>query len=143
MKKPGIALLGLLISAVAVQADVKFTQLTDTQYVVHHRKLTVFGAEAKATRTALMEAASVCLAAGYSHMEIRDLNVGEREFGGPYDGGRGASADVRIKLYEQPDVETIEENDLIDCEPLADDEKVQVAREKLAAERDQEAGSRR
>lgn len=133
MKALGFAvtLASLLLVASVAEADVKFTRLSDTQFVVHHRKLTVFGAEAKATRTAYREAASICVAADYTHMEIKDLNVGEREFGGDDGGGRGASADLRIKLYLEPDEEKIDEKDLIECAPLADPLKTERAREKL------------
>ena len=115
-------------------ADVKFTKLSDTQYVVHHRKNSYLGAEAKAMKTAYKEAASICVAAGYTHLEIKEQNVGERHYGGFWGGGRGASADVRIKLYMEPDEEAVEEKDLIECQPLSDPKKVKVAKKKLARE---------
>ena len=125
--------LGLLVALpVPASADVKFTKLAENQFVVHHRKLTKIGAEAKATRTAYKEAASICIAAGYTHMEIKDLNVGERTHGGALGGGRGASADIRIKLYQDPEEGIVEEKDLIECKPLADPIKVEKAKKKLA-----------
>lgn len=136
MKAPALAIGCLLLVASVAGADIKYTRLSDTQFVVHHRKLTKFGAEAKATKTAYAEAASICIAAGFTHMEVKDLNVGEREFGGEWGGGRGASADLRIKLYQEPDEATIDEKDLVECGPLSDPVKIQRAKEKL----DRDAG---
>lgn len=126
------ALLGFV--ATAAWADVKFTQLSDDQFIVHHRKLTTLGAEAKATRTAYKEAASLCIAAGFTHMEIKDQNIGERMHGSTFGGGRGASADLRIRLFTDPDEETVDEKDLLACEPLADPKKVEIAKRKLKEE---------
>ncbi len=131
MKTPALAFGCLLLVATVAGADIKYTRLSDNQFVVHHRKLTKFGAEAKATKTAYKEAASICIAAGYTHMEIKDLNVGEREWGTKYGGGRGASADLRIKLYLDPDEETVDEKDLVECAPLSDPEKIEHAKHKL------------
>lgn len=126
-----ITIMATLMSAPS-WADIKFTKLSENQFIVHHRKLTVLGAEAKAMKTAVEEAASLCIAANYSHMEIKDQNVGERIHGDAFGGGRGASADLRIKLYDTPDEETIEEKDLLECEPLADPKKIKIAKKKLA-----------
>ncbi len=114
MRNASIALVLALIISPEASGDVKFTKLSDNQFVVHHRKKTVLGAEAKATKTAYREAASVCIAAGYSHMEIQDLNVGERMHGSILGGGRGASTDIRIKLHNDPTEESQEEKDLIE-----------------------------
>ena len=126
-----IALAAFLLASPTL-ADVKFTQLSDNQFIVHHRKQTLFGAEAKAMKTAVAEAASLCIAAEYTHMELKDQNVGERQYGGVFGGGRGASADLRIKLYTDPDEDKIDEKDLLECKPLANDKKVAVAKRKLA-----------
>lgn len=114
--------------AAPAHADIKFTRLSDDQFIVHHRKKTRWGAEAKATRTAYVEAASICVAAGYTHMEIKDMNIGERTFGFS---GRGASADVRVELHLDPTPSEIDEADLIACAPLAEKDKVEKARKKL------------
>ena len=113
-------------------ADVKFTRLSENQFIVHHRKLTTLGAEAKAVKTTYREAASICVAAGFTHFEVKEQNVGERVHGNALGGGRGASADLRIKLYADPDDEMIDDKDLIECEPLSDPKKVERAQEKLA-----------
>lgn len=113
-------------------ADVKFTRLSEDQFIVHHRKLTTLGAEAKAVKTAYKEAASICVAASYTHFEIKEQNVGERMHGTTFGGGRGASADIRVKFYQDPDEEAIDEKDLIECKPLSDPKKVKRAKEKLA-----------
>jgi hypothetical protein len=137
MKVSRVLVLAILCFAVALTAvaDVKFTRLSEDQFIVHHRKLTLLGAEAKATRTAYAEAASICIAAGFTHLEIKEQNIGERQHGGAWGGGRGASADVRVKFFADPDEEKVEELDLIACEPLADPKKVERAREKLAQEK--------
>lgn len=130
-KKPLFIILVAFLVAAATQADVKFTRLAENQFIVHHRKLTVLGAEAKAMRTAVKEAASICVAAGFTHMELKDQNVGERMHGNALGGGRGASADLRIKLYTDPDEQAVDEKDLLDCAALADPKKVEVAKKKL------------
>lgn len=135
MKSKPVVIVGIvLFAASASWADVKFTKLSDNQFIVHHRKLTTLGAEAKAMKTAVAEAASICIAAAHTHMELKDQNVGERMHGNAWGGGRGASADLRVKLYTEPDEETIEEKDLLECKPLADEKKVAIAKEKLARE---------
>jgi hypothetical protein len=131
-----LLLLPLALISGAARADVKFTRLSEDQFIVHHRKQSLLGAEAKAMKTTFIEAASVCIAAGFSHMEIKETNVGERHHGGTWGGtGRGASADVRIELYLDPGEGEIDELDLLECEPLSDPKKVDKAARKLAAER--------
>lgn len=125
--------IALSLPATAILADVKFTQLSDDQFIVHHRKHTTLGAEAKAMKTAVAEAASICVAAGFTHMELKDQNVGERDHTGFWGGGRGASADLRVKFFTEPDEDKIDEKDLFECKPLADDKKVAVAKRKLAS----------
>lgn len=124
----------LLASPAQLAADIRFTRLGEDQFLVHHRKKTLLGAEAKATRTAYAEAAAVCLAAGFTHMKVKNQNVGERMHGGWFGGGRGASADLRIEVYKDPDKQTVDDLDLIACEPLADPKKVEQAKRKLEAE---------
>lgn len=115
-----------------LQADIKFTRLSANQFIVHHRKHTLVGAEAMATKTVFAEAASICVAAQYTHFEVQDLNIGERKKGPLLGGRRGASADVRVKFYRDPSEETVSEKDLIACAPLSDPAKVPLARRKLA-----------
>lgn len=122
-----------LVASLAL-ADVKYTRLSKDQFIIHHRKQTTLGAEAKAVKTTYTEAASVCIAAGFSHLEIKETNIGEREHGTALGGGRGASADVRVEFYLDPGEDQIEELDLLACEPLADPQKVEKAKEKLARE---------
>jgi len=132
MTKRALLLALLALVASAAFADVKYTRLSEDQFIIHHRKQTTLGAEAKAVKTTYEEAASVCIAAGFSHMEIKETNIGEREHGSVWGGGRGASADVRVELYLDPGLDLIEDLDLVACQPLADPQKVEKAKEKLA-----------
>lgn len=100
-------------------AVITVTQLADNIFVVSHRVKFV-GSRGQAMRLAYTKAASVCVAAGYTHMEIKEQ---ESQAGGEYE---TANASVRIKLFMGPG------EDRLDCDRNANPEHIQEARNKLA-----------
>ena len=125
MPRRTVIALALLFLPMVIYADVKFTRLSENRFIVSHRKLTSFGAEAKALKTLYGEVASICVAAGFSHFEIVTMDVQERH--GSWGGdGRGASGTVDVKMRNEAD------EDFVECAPLADPKKVGMAKKKLA-----------
>ena len=121
-----IGLLMALCLGAGAQADVKFTRLDSDQFVISHRKLTLLGAEAKAMKTLYGEVASICVAAGFNYFDIKSQDVQERQHGGAWGGGRGASGTVQVKFHQEEI-----NDDVIECEPLSDRKKVELAKKKL------------
>jgi hypothetical protein len=114
-------------------AALKFTKLTSNQFIIHHQKGMSFGTgEAKTTKTAYTKAASMCIAAGFTHFEVQDLNVSGAVSGGAYGGGKTASADVRVKFYRDPEPAVVDEKSLLECQSMADPEYIELAKTKLA-----------
>ena len=107
-------------------ADIKFTRLDEDQFVISHRKQTLLGGEAKAMNTLYEEVASLCIAAGYEYFEVKGQDVQERNHGGLWGGGRGASGTIQAKFH------TEDGEDFIRCEPLAVAKKIAKAKQKLA-----------
>ena len=121
--KPGktlsaIALL-LLLAPTASHAVITFTQLSEDTFVVSHR-IKVIGSRAKAMKLVHTKAASLCVAAGYSHLEVLDT---ESQAGNQYE---DANASVTVRLHHEAG------EGRLDCETNADPEYVQQASEKLA-----------
>jgi hypothetical protein len=120
---------GLLLAAIAgtaARADVKFTRLDADQFVISHRKQTLLGAEAKAMKTLYGEVASICVAAGFKYFDVKSQDVQERQQGGLWGGGRGASGTVEAKFHQDKI-----NDDVIECQPLSDPKKVDLAKKKL------------
>ncbi len=121
--KPGktpfaIAVL-LLLAPTASHAVITFTQLSTDTFVVSHR-IKVIGSRAKAMKLVHTKAASLCVAAGYSHMEVIDT---ESQASNSFE---DANASVTVRLHNEGG------QDRLDCESNADPEYVQQASEKLA-----------
>ncbi len=116
------ALLALFLVLVlvpqAASAIITFTQLDDDVFTVSHR-VKLVGSRARATKLVYTKAASLCLAAGYSHYKV--LNQ-ESEAAQEDD---SANASVRVKFFQQ------DADDRIGCENSADPGYVAEAREKL------------
>lgn len=100
-------------------AVITVTQLADNIFVVSHR-VKFIGSRGQAMRLAYTKAASVCVAAGYTHMEIKEQ---ESQAGSEYE---TANASVRIKLFMEAG------DDRLDCEKNANPEHIQEAQNKLA-----------
>lgn len=114
-------------------AALKFAKLTDNQFIIHHQKGMSFGSgETKATKTAYTKAASVCIAAGFTHFEVQDLSISGAVAAGAYGGGRPAAADLRVKFYTNPAAALAEEKSLLECQSMADPEYIELAKVKLA-----------
>jgi hypothetical protein len=112
-----LALLAVLVlTPRAADAIITFTQLDDDVFTVSHR-VKLIGSRARAM--VYTKAASLCIAAGYSHYKV--LNQ-ESEAAQEDD---WANASVRVKLFQQ------DGDDRIGCEKSAEPGYVAEAREKL------------
>ena len=112
----GIALLAAPQLAMAV---VTFDQLDDDLFVVSHR-VKAFGLRGKAMKLVYTKTASLCVAAGFSHMKILEQ---ESETGQADD---SANASIRAQFFFEDGEERV------DCERNADSDYVGQASQKLA-----------
>ncbi|MCP4201333.1 MAG: hypothetical protein GY769_05290 [bacterium] len=103
----------------AARAVITFTQLDDDVFVVSHR-VKVIGLRGKAMKLVYTKTASLCVAAGYSHLRILEQ---ESETGQADD---SANASIRAQFY------FADGEDRVGCERNADPEYIQQARAKLA-----------
>jgi hypothetical protein len=103
----------------ASHAVITFTQLADDIFVVSHR-VKFIGSRAQAMKLVYEKAASLCVAAGYTHLEILEQ---ESEAVQEDD---SANASVRIKLFQADGA------DRIDCEKNASQQYIGDAATKLA-----------
>lgn len=118
--RAALALLALLLAVPrAAPATITFTQLDDSVFSVSHR-VKVLGSRAKATRMVFTKAASLCIAAGFSHYRVLHQ---ESEAAQEDD---AANATVRVRFFHR------DADDRTGCERGADPLYVQEAREKLA-----------
>lgn len=109
----------LLLVAPAAQAVITFTQLDDDVFVVSHR-VKVYGLRGKAMKLVYAKTASLCVAAGYSHMRIVHQ---ESETGQSDD---SANASVRAQFY------LADGEDRVGCERNSSPEYIEQASAKLA-----------
>jgi hypothetical protein len=108
---------GLLPAAAG--ATLTFKQLGDDLFVVSHR-VKIIGSRGQAMDLVYTKAASLCLAAGFSHFEI----LGQESEANQVDDS--ANASVRVRYFHEAGGERI------DCSRNADPKYVEQAREKLA-----------
>ena len=113
---PALAL-SLLLPA-AAHATITFKQLDEGLFVVSHR-VKLIGSRGQAMDLAYTKAASLCVAAGYTHFEILQQ---ESEAGQSDD---SANASVRVRFSSEGG------GDRIHCSRNADAKYVQQAQEKL------------
>lgn len=120
MRPGALAILGLLLAASSAHAVITFNQLDDDVFVVSHR-VKGFGSRGKANRLVYEKAASLCLAAGFTHYKVlhQESNAVQEE--------ESANATIRVQFYFQ------DGEDRLACEATADPEYVEEAREKLLA----------
>lgn len=109
----------LLLVAGSAQAVITFTQLDDDVFVVSHR-VKGLGLRGKAMKLVYTKTASLCIAAGYSHMKILDQ---ESETGQSDD---SANASIRAQFY------LADGEERVGCERNSDPEYVSQASAKLA-----------
>lgn len=120
MKALVLVVTALLFVAQAAQAIITFTQLDDDVFVVSHRVKAGFGLRGKAMKLAYTKTASLCIAAGFSHMRILEQ---ESETGQLDD---AANASIRAQFY------LADGDDRVGCERNSESEYVQQASLKLA-----------
>lgn len=108
----------LLLASQAALATITFTQIDDDVFSVSHR-VKLIGSRGKATRMVYTKAASLCIAAGYSHYKVLQQ---ESEAAQEDD---TANASVQVKFFQE------DADDRIGCERGADPEYVAEARAKL------------
>lgn len=114
-----LALLAVLVLVPqAAGAVITFTQLDDDVFTVSHR-VKLIGSRGRATKMVYTKAASLCVAAGYSHYRV--LNQ-ESEAAQEDD---SANATVRVRFYQQDGDERSA------CEKSSDPQYVAEARAKL------------
>lgn len=100
-------------------AVITFTQLDDDVFVVSHR-VKVLGLRGKAMKLVYTKTASLCIAAGFSHMRIIEQ---ESETGQADD---SANASIRAQYYFE------DGEDRVGCERNAEREYINQASDKLA-----------
>ena len=108
----------ILVFAQVAGAVVTFQQLDGNTFTVSH-KVKWIGSRGQAMDLVYEKAASLCIAAGYTHMRILDQ---ETTSAGYY---QSANATLTVKLF----LETGEGR--VDCHPKASDEYIQQAEKKL------------
>lgn len=99
-------------------ATITFQQLDDDMFVVSHR-VKIIGSRGQAMDMAYTKAASLCVAAGYSHFEILQQESEAEQ------SDDSANASLRVRFYPQ------DGEDRIDCARNADPKYVRQAEEKL------------
>lgn len=114
-----VAGVALTFFAPAAQAVITFTQLDDDVFVVSHR-VKVIGLRGKAMKLVYTKTASLCVAAGFSHMKIMDQ---ESETGQADD---AANASIRAQFY------FADGDERVGCERNSDPEYIEQASVKLA-----------
>ena len=119
MRKALLVLMALLLTPQMASAVITFTQLDDDVFVVSHR-VKVIGLRGKAMKLVYTKTASLCVAAGFSHMKILDQ---ESETGQADD---SANASIRAQFY------FADGDERVGCERNADPEYIRQASTKLA-----------
>ena len=110
----------LLATPQAAFATITFTQLDDDVFTISHR-VKLLGSRAKATRMVYTKAASLCIAAGFTHYLVLHQ---ESEAAQEDD---SANATVRVKYFQS------DADNRTGCEKGADPTYVAEARQKLQA----------
>ena len=108
---------GVLVSQ-AASAAITFTQLDDDMFTVSHR-VKIIGSRGKATKMVFTKAASLCKAAGFTHLKVLDQ---ESEANQADD---AANATLRVQFYFS------DGEGRIDCARNAETEYVNEASNKL------------
>lgn len=119
MRTAIVVVIALLLLPQAAMAVITFTQLDDDVFIVSHR-VKVIGLRGKAQKLVYTKTASLCLAAGFSHMKVLHQ---ESETGQADD---AANASIRAQFYFE------DGEDRVGCERNADQDYVSQARDKLA-----------
>ena len=122
-RRKGAILLGIAVLAAPqlASAVITFDQLGDDLFVVSHRvKVKFWTSRGQAMRMVYEKAASLCLAAGYSHFEILQQESEANQW------GEDANASVRVRFFSANDGERI------DCRRNANNRYVEQASVKLA-----------
>ena len=119
MKQMILSAVLMLLAVVPAQAVITFTQLDDDVFVVSHR-VKAIGLRGKAMKLVYTKTASLCVAAGYSHMKILDQ---ESETGQADD---SANASIRAQFY------LMDGDEHVECLRNADPEYIDQAGAKLA-----------
>ena len=112
-------LLVLILLPQAAMAVITFTQLDDDTFVVSHRVKGI-GLRGKAMKLVYTKSASLCVAAGFSHMRIIEQ---ESETGQSDD---SANASIRAQFYFE------DGDERVGCERNSEPEYIEQASAKLA-----------
>jgi hypothetical protein len=102
----------------AAMAVITFTQIDDDVFLVSHR-VKVVGSRGKATKMVYTKAASLCVAAGFSHLRVLSQESEAAQ------GDEAENASLRVKLFFEDGA------DRIRCEATADPEYVGEAKDRL------------
>lgn len=120
-KITGAALLAgafLALFAGPAQAIITFTQLDENTFTVSHR-VKGFGSRGKATKMVYTKAASLCIAAGFTHYHVQDQ---ESQASQQYE---AANATLTLRFFQE------DGEGRVSCESGSDPEYVADAWEKL------------
>ena len=119
MRVVPIVLAILLLLPQAAAAIITFTQLDDDVFTVSHR-VKLIGSRAKATRLVYTKAASLCIAAGFSHYRV----LSEQSEAAQEDDS--ANATLRVKYFRS------NADDRTGCRRGSDPVYIEEARQELA-----------
>ena len=112
----------VLVASQLAMAVITFTQLDDDLFIVSHQIKGLFGQRAKAMKLVYTKAASLCVAAGFTHLKIMDQ---ESEAGGQHD---SPNASIRVRCFFEDGEERI------DCKKKASEKYIEQAAIKLKKE---------
>jgi hypothetical protein len=118
MKRAGFAVFLLLAAPSIAGAVVTFQQLDGNTFTVSH-KVKWIGSRGQAMDLVFEKTASLCIAAGYTHMRILDQETTSAGY------GQSANATLTVKFF----METGEGR--VECQTKATDEYIQQAKKKL------------
>lgn len=114
-----IGLVSLISFSGTARATITFTQIDDDVFVVSHR-VKLIGSRGKAMNMVYTKAASLCIAAGFSHYQVmqQESQAAQEE--------DAANASVQVRFFHEAG------EDRLDCSKKADPDYVREAEQKLA-----------
>ncbi len=115
--------IAVLVTSQPAMAVITFTQLDDDLFIVSHLVKGLFGSRGKAMKLVYEKAASLCIAAGYTHLKIMDQE--SQSGAGEYD---SANASARVRFFFEDSEERI------DCAKKASEKYIEQADAKLKKE---------
>ena len=121
MKRTAPILIALAAFSLAgpTLGEMKFTRLDETHYLVSHTVGHEFGSSNKVAKMLYIKVASLCVAAGFKHFEVKNRDIV------PPRGGWTARGTVEVELH------LVKNEDSIECKELAEERYIKQAKKEL------------